>query len=473
MKKLLIEEITLRETGKNPASGLSFKEKLEIAKLLDRLHVDVIALGAADADRSDTAAVRAIAAAVQGSVVSCPVGWEEGAARRAWEAVSAAKHPRLEIVVPVSVVQMEYHCHLKPPKMLDRIRLIAAECAALCPDIAFCAEDATRAQPEFLREVLAAVTEAGAKTVTLCDTAGQLLPTELAAFVREFTVPEDVTLAVRCRDELGLAAAGALAVLEAGASQLSGTFNGAGNTLALPHLIRTIQLRGEALGIECGLSTTELGRICQRLGRLTNGEREEGRSVFSRTVGRSDAAAPLKPLDESTGPADLRRQAEALGYDLTVEDMDRLYSRYREIAERKHTLDLRDLEALIAETTRQVPPTYQLRDYLINVSSAVAGVACLRVEKDGRLLQGVSGGDGSIDAAFLALEQIIGRHYELDDFQIRAVTEGREAMGDALVKLRDGGKLFSGRGLSTDIIAASIHAYLNAVNKIVHEERSV
>ncbi|MBR2666788.1 MAG: hypothetical protein IKD96_01340 [Oscillospiraceae bacterium] len=472
MKNLLIEEITLREMEKNPNTNLSFKEKLEIAKLLDRLHVDVIALGSADADRSADAAVRAIASAVQNSVVSCPVGLEEGSAQRAWAAVSAAAHPRLEIVVPVSVVQMEYLCHLKPAKLAERVAQVAAECAALCPDVALCAEDATRAQPEFLKEVLAAVTAAGVKTVTVCDAAGQMLPGELAAFVRDIELPEDVTLGVRCRDELGLAAACALAVIGEGACQISGTFNGAGNTLALPHVIQTVRLRGEALDVSCGVAVTEMGRICQRLGRVAGGERE-GRSAFSRVIGRPESAAPLAPLDASVSPTTLRRQVEALGYDLTVEDMDRLYSRYQEIAQHKPSLDIRDLEALIAETTRQVPPTYQLRDYTINVSSAVAGVASIRVERDGRQLDGVSGGDGSIDAAFLALEQIIGHHYELDDFQIRAVTEGREAMGEALVKLRDGGKLFSGRGLSTDIIAASIHAYLNAVNKIVHEENAV
>ena len=175
MKNLLIEEITLREMEKNPNTNLSFKEKLEIAKLLDRLHVDVIALGSADADRSADAAVRAIASAVQNSVVSCPVGLEEGSAQRAWAAVSAAAHPRLEIVVPVSVVQMEYLCHLKPAKLAERVAQVAAECAALCPDVALCAEDATRAQPEFLKEILAAVTAAGVKTVTVRDAAGQML----------------------------------------------------------------------------------------------------------------------------------------------------------------------------------------------------------------------------------------------------------------------------------------------------------
>ncbi|MBO4861799.1 MAG: 2-isopropylmalate synthase, partial [Firmicutes bacterium] len=158
------------------------------------------------------------------------------------------------------------------------------------------------------------------------------------------------------------------------------------------------------------------------------------------------------------------------GYDLSEEDKIKVYERFKTIAAKKEKVSARELDAIVASSAMQVPPTYKIEDYIINSGNTISATAHIRLRKNGDLKESVAIGDGPVDASFLAIEQIAGRHYELDDFQIQAVTEGREAMGEAIVKLRAGGKLYSGRGISTDIIGSSIRAYINALNKIAYEE---
>jgi len=161
-----------------------------------------------------------------------------------------------------------------------------------------------------------------------------------------------------------------------------------------------------------------------------------------------------------------------LGYDLSAEDEDAVWEAFGRIAGRKDEIGARELEAIVASVAMQVPATYEVKSYVINTGSGITAMAHIRLTKNGREAEGVSLGDGPIDAAFLALEQVTGRHCEMDDFQIRTVTEGHEAMGETVVRLRSNGKLYPGRGISTDIVGASIHAYVNALNKIAYEEET-
>ena len=471
MRKVMISDVTMKQTPEAGGFSLSFREKIELAKLLDKLGASVVELGPVESPKSDRLLIKSVALAVKDSVVAVPVTlMDADSVAFVADALAEAKHPRLQVCAPVSVVQMEYFLHKKPDAVLAAIAQRVAEARALCADVEFVAQDATRADEAFLTRAIATAVEAGATCVTITDEAGNLLVDEFKGLVARVraALPEGVALGVACSNTLFMADANAVAAIEAGADEVKACACGA-FTASLPNIARILDVKGSALNVTCGVRMVELDRIVKQIAWMCETHRSAN-SPFDAGVRDEDTQATFTAHDSRE---EVARAITALGYDLTVEDMDRLYSRYQEIAQHKPSLDIRDLEALIAETTRQVPPTYQLRDYTINVSSAVAGVAGIRVERDGRQMDGVSGGDGSIDAAFLALEQIIGHHYELDDFQIRAVTEGREAMGEALVKLRDGGKLFSGRGLSTDIIAASIHAYLNAVNKIVHEENAV
>ena len=185
---------------------------------------------------------------------------------------------------------------------------------------------------------------------------------------------------------------------------------------------------------------------------------------------RHDEEIYLTVHDEAES---ILKAVEQLGYDLSDEDRPKVVEAFRRIAAKKEQVSIRELDAIVASAAMQVPATYRLDTYVINSGNTISSSAHMRLIKDEQVLEGVCIGDGPIDAAFLAIEQITGRHYELDDFQLQAVTEGREAMGQTIVRLRSGGKLYSGRGISTDIVCAGINAYLSALNKIVYEEESV
>ena len=468
MTKIKIADITLRESEQAHATKLSFKEALETAKLLEKLNVDIIETVPLSDAPVDAAFARTLATTLESSVLCVPVSLDRAGIDATWSALLKAKKPRLNLIVPTSTVGMEYQHQMKAEKLLPLVGEIVSYCASLCPDVEFTAEDSVRSEPEFLAAVLRSAIGAGAKTITLCDSVGELLPDELSKFISSVydLVPElhDVTLALHCRDSLGLASATALNGINSGV-RLIKVSSGAGfGTLSLEQFINVLKVRGETLGISSGLSTTALQRTCAQLAALT-GATDSGRRASS---GTAESNAKDVVLSEDIDINQLRSHISSIGYEVSEDDLERIFTQFKDISRSKKVVG-RDIEALIAETAGQAPPTYQLNNYVINSGSAIAATAYVEFVKDGAVSVSLSAGDGPIDAAFKAAEQIIGTHYELEEFQIHAVTGGREATGDALIKLRHGGKLYSGRGVSTDIVGASIRAYLSAVNKILHE----
>ena len=470
MRKIMIADITLSESAAGKDLTLSFKEKLEIAKHLDKMRVDVLELPQLENLKTDALLVRTIATTVKNCAVSINAGTSEEDADNAWAAVMKARHPRLHVALPVSTVQMEYMYHKKPAAMLQLISAMVAKCRSLCADVDFTAEDATRAEPEFLQQAVAAAIEAGATTVTVSDTAGILLPEEFARFIaglRE-TVPalESVSIAVKCANELKMSAACAMTAVKAGAGEIKAC--AAGDTLpTLSALSQIFRLRGDSVGICCGLNAMEIQRLTRQIEWITR-SKKSSTTPFDTGVSTGNGAAFT--LSSSDGPDEVAKAVAQLGYDLADDDMAKVYESFSHIAAKK-AVSSKELEAIIASVALQVPPTYRLKSFVINSGNLISATANISIDKGDRMMQGVSVGDGPIDAAFLAIEKIVGTHYDLDDFQIQAVTEGREAVGSAIVKLRAAnGKLYSGRGISTDIIGAAIRAYINALNKIVYEE---
>ena len=469
MRKITIADISLRESEQDSMPKLSFKEKLETAKLLEKLQVDVIETGPPGDTPAGLAFIRTLASTLEGCTLSVPVELDKAVADRACDALMRAKKPRLNVIFPTSTVQMEYERHIKAEAALPLLSEMVAYCSGLCPDIEFTAVDSTRSDIGFLASVLKAVLAAGAKTVTLCDSTGELLPDELSLFISKVydAVPElrEATLSLHCKDYLGLGGATALAGIKAGADVVKVSSCLSSGTLSLERFANVIKMRGETLGISDGINNTALTRTCSQLAALTG--MGGAPRVASREAGDSDE---IPDLPENISADALSDYITALGYDVTNDDLERIFVRYEEISGSKKVVE-RDVEAIIAETAGQAPQVYKMRNYVINSGNAITATAHMTLTKDGVVVDSLSSGDGPIDAAFKASEQAIGVHYELDEFQIRAVTGGREATGDALVKLRHSGKLYSGRGVSTDIIEASIRAYLSAANKIIHEER--
>ena len=458
-------------TMKQEAEGfsLSFREKIELSKLLDKLGTSVIEVEGLHGSRTDALRVKSIAMAVTDSIVSAPVELNPESIAETWNALQQAKHPRLQVCAPVSSVQMEYLFHKKPEAMITSIKETVKACSALC-DTEFVAQDATRSDMAFLAQAINTAIEAGAATVTVLDSAGTMLPEEFSAFIanvyKEIPALKTVTLGVGCSNNLSMADSCVIAAVKAGAGEVKVAAYPQ-DCANMTNIARILAAKSSELGVQSNLNVTRLSRTVEQIQRLCRAERTK---TSATPVAGEEDGIYLTAHDTCEA---VSAAVERLGYDLSQEDQMKVYEAFMQIAEKRDKVGIRELDVIVASAAMQVPSAYKLDNYVITAGSAISATAHMKLFKNGETLEGVYLGDGPIDAAFLAIEQITGRHYELDDFQIQAVTEGREAMGQTIVRLRSDGKLYSGRGTSTDIVGASIQAYINALNKIVYEEEEV
>lgn len=468
MNRINLADVTMKQAA--DGFSLSFKEKIELAKLLDKLGVSVIELEGIRSERIDSLRIKSIAAAVANSVVAVPVTLTAEGPAQAWAALQQAKRPRLQVCGAVSAVQMEYLFHKKPAAMQAAIADTVKACKALCDDVEFLADDATRADPDFLAQTITAAIAAGATTVTLCDTAGTMLPAEFSQFVKTLydAAPElkTVQVGVSCYNALSIAEACAIAAIGEGVREIKASAYPI-DTASIAVLAKLLAARGDSMGVFSPVQTTQLSWIIDRVSQLCHAGKAKG-SALSPVQAEEDSY-----LTAHDDVAAVTKAATQLGYDLSEEDCVKVFDAFRQIAAKKERVSTKELDAIIASAALQVPPTYKLDTFVITSGNTISSTAHIKLTKNDQPMEGVSMGDGPIDAAFVAIESITGCHYELDDFQLQAVTEGREAMGQTVVKLRSGGKVYSGKGISTDIVAAGIHAYLSALNKIVYEEEEV
>ena len=457
MKQIKIADTTLCRSG----NTFRFKEQIEIARNLEKLNADIIELPEIQNAKTETLLIRTISSFVKKSILSVGAGTTKESVSMAGAALSSAAHGRIRIELPTSPVGMEYTCHKKAPAMLAYVSELIAMAKEFCADVEFCALDATRAEPEFLKDVLKAAEAAGATAISVCDDAAEMLPDEFAAFAKQIVEFVTVPVGVKCNDRNGMACADSILAVRAGVDTVKTAV--CGDTAELDTFAGMVKNCGDRYGFCTDVRTTELRRNVKQIKWiLDNGKNEKNTvSSFSEELGIH--------LDANDDREAVAVAAAKLGYDLSDEDMTRVYEEFLKVAA-KLAVGAKELEAIIASVALQVPATYKLINYVVNTGNILSSSAQITLEKNGKQMQGVCLGDGPVDAAFRAIEQIVGHHYELDDFQIQSVTEGKDAMGSALVKLRSEGKLYSGNGISTDIIGASIRAYINAVNKIVYEE---
>lgn len=467
MDQIRISDITMKQTGKE--FTLSFKEKLEIPKLLDKLNVDVIELEGIVQPKIDALRIKSVASTVKNSVIAVPVALSTESVDATWNALKEAKHPRLQVVASVSPVQMEYLFHKKPAAMLAAIEETVKACSTKTSNVEFIADDATRSDEAFLCQAIQTAISAGAATITICDATGAILPEELTAFIdnlyENVSALKDVVLGISCSNELAMADACAIASIKHGVREIKAAAYQV-NQISLPHVSRLLATKGEAFGVRSLVRTVEMKRIIKQIEWMCQTSRSKN-SPFDNGVQDEVEDMALTSRDNMST---VLKAVEKLGYDLSEEDGAKVWEAFQQIATRKDVISSKELDTIVASAAMQVPATYVLHTYNITASNITSSMAHMKLEKNDQILEGIAIGDGPVDAAFLAIENIIGCHYELDDFQIRSVTEGREAMGETVVKLRSNGKLYSGRGTSTDIVGSSIQAYISALNKIVYEE---
>lgn len=463
-----MKQIQVIDTTFSRVSGLSFKERLILARQLSALGVDVIEAGTLRDTSEDKLFIKTVLPFLGNTTVSALVSDEDNAANAAWEALSPLTNKRLVVEIPTSVVQMEYFCHAKPDKVLEMIKARVSACAALTEEVEFSAADAVRSEPAFLTRACEIALASGAKYITLCDSEGVATPTELAAFLKNFRDSSEafahVAIGVRCNDSLSMACANSVAAVMGEAVAVKTTLVG-DEAVALSAFVRTVALRGNDWALATSVDPTAMTRVASSMPWLY-GEKREGVATAVESVEDSDEIL----LAKGTTIGQIADVVAHMGYEISSDDLAKVHKAFEKLAERK-SVSGKELEIIVANVADEVPPTYILRSYIVNSGDRISPMAQVEIEKDGEIRHGVSIGNGPIDAAFLAVEKVIGSTYELDDFRISSVTRGQEAMGEALVRLRSQGKVYSGSGVSTDIIGASLRAYVNALNKIVFEEQ--
>ena len=467
MQRIAFGDITMKRTGREGGISLSFREKIELSRLLDRLNVSVIELPVIDQPKNDALLVKAVATCVKHSAVAVQVMPDEESITCTWASLKEARKPRLQLCAPMSAVQMEYFWHVKPKEMLTRVDSAIRRCKSLCDDVEFVAEDASRSEMSFLRSAIQTAISAGATTITLCDTAGQLMPDTVGTLLHDaldgLEGVEGVRIGMLCSDSLYMAVACAVSAVRAGATEIKVASESCGVT-RLDEMAAVLQAQSGLLEADSEIRMSEIKRITSQIERLCRGGSGKGPEEGNLATDESFI------LSQHDNREVVLSAIEKLGYVLSEEDRGKVYEAFTRIAAHKEHVTAHELDSIVASVAMQVPSTYRLSNYVINCGNVISASAHMKLQKEDSLLEGICIGDGPIDASFKCIEQILGRHYELDDFQIQAVTEGREAMGETIVRLRYGGKVYSGRGISTDIVGAGIHAYLNAVNKIVYEE---
>ena len=450
--------------------ALSFREKIELCRLINKLGVSAIDLCQIRQKKIDSLLVKSICSAVTNAVIAVPVDVkDEESVQITWEALKEASKPRLQVAVPVSSVQMEYLLHMKPEAMIGCVSKTIRECRKRTEDVEFIARDATRSDQAFLIRAISAAIEAGASTITLCDTAGVMMPDETAAWLtgirKELPALDGVVIGFFCSGELNMADAGAVSAIRAGAREIKAVTCG-GTAISLPNIVRILNVKGGSIGVYSGIGAEQIRRITGQVEMICHATGKK-RTAFGQEDDNRDIDIRLSAHDTMET---VMHAAESLGYDLSPEDQEKVWKCFCQTADKKESINLKELDAIIAAEAMQVPPAYHDIRYVINTGNQIGAMAHMKLMFHNQEIEGIASGDGAIDAAFNSVEQATGRHFELDDFQIQSVSEGREAMGETVVRLRWEGKLYSGRGISTDIVGAGIMAYINAVNKIVYEE---
>lgn len=458
MKKIVVSDITLKSISEQGIS-LTFRERLAIAEKLNQTKVDAFELPALINNKENEVIYSTIARTAKNTIVKIPVGDTLQSLQDAIKCVSSASKVCLQVVMPISTAMMEYNYHLKAQAMLAKIEELIIEAKKHCELVELVALDAFRAEDGFAVNCAKTAYNAGAYAITICDDAGVAMPSDYSLLVGNIKGSCDIDIFVQPNNALSMAAASVVESIKAGADGIKTSC--VGDYFDLNTFAEFYRAKRFDFDIESSIDVTNVNHLQLEISNIVTKKEIEEQSSFE----------VKKAIDKDTTIMDISLLVSQIGYELTDDDIGKVYEEVKKLVAKKEAIEIKELEAVVASTAMQVPSTYHLINFVVNSGNIIPATANITLEKNGEKFTGVSTGDGPIDAAFHAIEQVIGHHYELDDFQVQAVTKGRGAVGSSIIRLRSGGKLYSGNGVSTDIIGACIRAYINALNKIVYEEK--
>ena len=497
MEKIVIFDTTLRDGEQSPGASMNTGEKVRLARQLEKLGVDALEAGFPAASRGDFEAVKSIAEKIRNVQVTALARTSKGDLDAAWGAIRDAAHPRIHTFIATSDIHLEHKLRMNREQVIKAVIEAVSYAKSFTDNVEFSAEDGSRSDRDYLCKVFEAAIEAGATTVNLPDTVGYAMPDEffgLVSYIKKHTPNiHRAILSVHCHNDLGLATANTLAGLNAGARQAEVTINGigerAGNT-SLEEVVMSIYTRRENLGLETGINTAEIYPTSRLVSMVTGitvqpNKAIVGANAFAHEAGiHQDGVLKNRLTYEIMEPATIglsqnrlvlgkhsgrhafKKKIEELGYEISDEELNHLFEKFKSLADKRKEIFDEDIEVLVAEEILRAPDIYEL-EYLNVVSGTVAvPTATVKLKVKGEDAQNAGFGVGPIDAAFNTIAKMTGTRSKLLRFSVNAISGGMDAQGEVIVRLQENGLVALGKGADPDIITASAKAYINGLNRL-------
>ena len=502
--KVMIFDTTLRDGEQSAGAGLTTEEKLEIAKQLDRMGVDIIEAGFAASSPGDFEAVRRIAAEVRRPVICSLARCVPGDIDAAWNAIKDAERPRIHVFLSSSDIQILHQLRSNREDVMDRAVAAVERAKGYCDDVEFSPMDATRTEPEYLYRLLEAAIDAGATTVNIPDTVGYTVPSEftelLEGIKRNVSNIDRAVLSVHCHNDLGLATANSIAAVEAGARQVEGCVNGLGEragNASIEEVIMGLETRQDVLGVSTNIDTRQIYPSSRLVSEITGFPVQPNKAIVGNNAFRHASGihqdAVLKErttfeimeaqsvgwpsnsivLGKLSGRSGLRSRLEELGFALSQEELDEVFTDFKNLADRKREVTDADLDALMSTRRRMEyePSIYELERVQVSCGNHEVPTATVSLkDPDGSVITDAATGTGPVDSVYKAINRIVGVPNTLTEFTVNAVTEGIDALGRVTIRIEKNGVIYVGRGSDVDIIVASAKAYMSALNRLLAKE---
>jgi 2-isopropylmalate synthase len=497
MSKIYIFDTTLRDGEQTPGVNLNKEEKLEIAKQLAKLNVDIIEAGFPIASPGEFEAVKNIADNVKGPVIAALARAIPLDIDRAWEAIKGAESPRIHTFIATSDIHIEKKLRKTRDEVLEQAVSAVKYAKRYCNDVEFSAEDAVRSDFNFLCKVFEAVIEAGATVINVPDTVGYALPWEFGELIKKLKENvkniDKVIVSVHCHNDLGLATANSLSAIVNGAEQVECTINGLGEragNAAMEEIIMAIKVR--RLPYEVGINTQEIYKTSKLVSTLTGipiqpNKAVVGENAFAHESGIHQHGIIQDPstyeiidpkmigipeskivLGKHSGKHAFEKRLQELGYNLSAEQLEEAFKKFKELADKKKEITDRDIEAIVSNQMRIIPEFYKLEHLQVVSGIGIVPTATVIITEDGEIIKSVEIGNGPVDAVYKAISKAVKIQHNLEDFSLKSITGGTDALGEAVVKISDkDGNYYIGRASSTDIVEASAKAYLRAINQMI------
>ncbi len=499
--RIYLFDTTLRDGEQSPGVSLNVEEKLEIARQLARLGVDVIEAGFPIASPGDFKAVKAIAQQVKGPIIAGLCRCTQKDINRGWEALQYAENPRIHIFLATSDIHLKHKLQISREAALEQAIDAVKYAKKYCPDVEFSAEDASRSDLGFLSQVVEGVISAGATVVNLPDTVGYAVPEDFGLFIRSIMerVPNihKTIISVHCHDDLGMAVANSLSGVLNGARQIEGAVNGIGEragNASLEEIIMALYTRKIFYDKYINVNYQEIYRTSRLVSSLTGmliqpNKAIVGDNAFAHEAGiHQDGMLKDKStyeimspelvgvnrstlvLGKHSGRHAFNERLQELGYILSEEELERAFLGFKEIADKKQEINDDDLDALIKDRARAVPERYSLEYLHISCGTSVIPTATVKLVIEDKVFEAAATGAGPVEAACHAVDRITDIYGKMIDYKLHAVTAGKDALGEVSSKIQIGDNVYNGRGLSPDILEASVKSYINAINKYYYEK---